>query len=164
MAQKDDTAKAKRFPWLKIALAGSLALNLLIVGFLAGSAARQMGNGGALSARSPGLGAFGAPYMIALPQDNRRDVLRALRETRGEALPDRRARREMFVEVVGLIQAQPFDIEVLSAAVARQAETTVSVQKRAQSAWLNVVANMTDAERESYAAAVEEVLGRKPKR
>jgi hypothetical protein len=70
----------------------------------------------------------------------------------------------MFAEVVDALKAQPFDIGSLSAAVARQADTTVSVQKRAQAAWLEVVSNMTDTERQRYAVAVEDVLSQKNKR
>jgi len=154
--------KAKR-PWLKIALAASVAANLLFVGFIAGAAARHGGESTRM-ARNPGLGAFGAPYMIALPKQERRAVIRKLRAAGGADVPDRDARRVMFQDVLMLLRATPFDGQALEAAVALQATTSIAVQTNAQEAWLDVVRQMSDAERTVYADAVEEVLRRGRKR
>jgi len=158
----NDLPKKRLGVWLKIALAASLAVNLLFVGFVAGAAARQGGEG-ARMARNPGLGAFGAPYMIALQPQERRAVIRNLRASNGD-IPDRSARRAMFQEVLVLLRAQPFDAQALEAAVALQAETSVAVQKNAQQAWLDIVRQMSQAERALYADAVEDVLKRGRKR
>ncbi len=159
--QPRNPVKPKR-PWLKIMLATSVALNLLFVGFLAGAAARHSGDG-APNARAPGLGAFGAPYMRALPTQERRAVLRSLRDAAQGNLPGRGARRAKFQEVLELLRAQPFDAEALTQAVTEQASTAVFVQQTAQNAWLEVVSNMSESDRRAYADAVERVLkdGRK---
>ena len=70
----------------------------------------------------------------------------------------------MFTAVIEELRAQPFDAAALEATVAKQAETTVLVQKRAQAAWLGVISEMSDAERQDYADAVEAVLNKRRKR
>lgn len=159
---KEQPEKNKR-RWLKIALGLSVAVNLLFVGFVAGAAARHGGEG-ARMARAPGLGAFGAPYMIALPEQERRAVIRTLRAAAKGEVPDRSARRAMFQDVLAHLRAAPFDAQALEAAVARQATTSVAVQETAQQAWLDVVAGMSERERLNYADAVEQVLQRGRKR
>ena len=89
--------------WLKIALGISLALNLLIVGFVAGSYARHS-SGHALGSRAPGLGAFGAPYMKALPRQERRAVLRRRAPPLVQAVVH-------DVELGAHAPARPFDAE-----------------------------------------------------
>ncbi len=152
----------KNARWLGIALAVSLAFNLLVVGFVAGSFARQA-RSDSFGVRAPGPGAFGAPYMMALPRQERRAVLRALRAEAKERLPDRQARRAMFEEVLSVLRATPFDRDALQQAVAQQAETSIYVQQTAQRAWINVIAQMSDPERLAYAAAVQDLL-RRPSR
>lgn len=149
--------------WIKILLAGSLALNLAVAGLVAGAVIRHDGPMDR-TIRSPSLGAFGAPYMLALPREDRRAVLRAMRSSQGGDVPSREMRRAVFQEVLTSLRATPFDSAQLQAVVARQATITVDVQKRAQSAWLELVEGMTDAERADYADAVEDVLNRGPKR
>ncbi|MGZ2257561.1 periplasmic heavy metal sensor [Roseobacter sp. A03A-229] len=146
--------------WIKIMLGLSLALNLAVIGLIGGAVLRH-GDGKVAGARNSGFGAYGLPYMIALPREDRRAVGRAVRSAAD--LPDREARRALYRDVLSALRATPFDATVLSAAVLRQAETAVAVQKTAQAAWLAQVSGMSDAERSAYADAVEEVLQRGPK-
>ena len=161
--QEDNTAKPRSPRWMKALLGVSLAVNLCILGLVAGTLLRPDGGGERFS-RSPGLGAFGAPYILALPKQDRRAVFAAMREGSGEELPSRRMRQEMFRDVLTSLRASPFDLDTLENLVANQAAVSVSVQRRAQAAWLDVVAAMDDAERARYADAVEEVLKRGRKR
>ena len=89
-----------------------------------------------------------------------RAVFQALRDGGEVNLPDRRERREMFVAVVADLRARPFDPDALKATVENQAEVAVQIQQRAQAAWLEAVADMTDTERLDYADAVDAVLRR----
>ncbi|WP_299678991.1 periplasmic heavy metal sensor [uncultured Roseobacter sp.] len=145
---------------IKILLGVSLALNLAVVGLIGGAVLRH-GDGKGMGPRSTGFGAYGLPYMMALPREDRRQIGRVIRS--GADLPDRSARRALYRDVLSALRATPFDAGVLAAAAARQAETTIAVQKTAQAAWLDVVAGMSDAERSAYADAVEDVLRRGPK-
>ncbi len=148
---------------MKILFGLSLALNLAVIGIVAGSFLRPEGAGHRLS-KSPGMSAFGAPYVLALPKEDRRAVFQILRKAPREEVPNRQMRREMFRDVLVSLRATPFDADALESAVSRQAESSVSVQSRAQRAWLDVVEAMTDAERADYAAKVEDLLSRGPKR
>lgn len=160
--ENKDQMPAKK-GWIRVVLAVSLALNLATVGFVAGSYFRFGGHGAGF-ARSPGLGAFGAPYMKALPPEHRRTVVAAIRSTSGDQMPSRKMRREMFEDVLATLRAEPFDADLLRQAVTRQANTSVLVQQQAQQAWLDVVNQMEDAERIEYATAIEQMLKRRPRK
>ncbi|WP_299505626.1 periplasmic heavy metal sensor [uncultured Roseobacter sp.] len=145
----------------KVLLGVSLALNLAVAGLVAGTAFRHGGDG-MRGMRSAGFGAYGLPYMIALPKAERRDVIRAVRADREGGVPDRAARRALYSEVLTALRSTPFDAEKLSVAMSGQADAAIRVQKSAQSAWLEVISQMSDAERSAYANEVEEVLRRGP--
>lgn len=155
-------APARTALWVKLMLGLSLALNLAIAGFVLGAVIRH-GGPGHHGRDVPGMRAFGAPYMLALPRDDRRAVLAGMKQHAGRDIPDRAARRAMFAEVVDALRGVPFDPATLRAAVARQSATAVAAQAAAQEAWLEVVSAMSDAERRAYAAEVEEVLRRRPR-
>ncbi|MDW3225561.1 MAG: periplasmic heavy metal sensor [Paracoccaceae bacterium] len=147
----------------KIALGVSLALNLAVAGLIGGAALR-FGEDARGGLRSAGLGAYGLPYMLALPKEERRQVMKAVRSDHKGPVPDRAARRALYAAVLSDLRAEPFDIEALSGALNTQAETTIAVQKSAQTAWLAVVAQMSDSERAAYADDIEDVLRRGPRR
>lgn len=158
--QETDQSKRPVSRRLKITLGLSLALNLAVVGVIAGAMVRH-GEGGAPGARHASFGAYGLPYVIALSRSDRRALGREVRS--GAGWPDRATRRAHYDEVLGALRATPFDKDALAGTVARQAETTIAVQKTAQSAWLEMVAGMSDGDRRAYADAVEQVLNRGPK-
>ncbi|WP_299830758.1 periplasmic heavy metal sensor [uncultured Roseobacter sp.] len=160
---QDTTPKRPRISRrIKVILGLSLALNLAVVGLIAGTALRH-GDEKRGGPRSAGFGAYGLPYMIALPQEERRSVIQAVRAGKKGDLPDRAARRALYLETLATLRATPFDAQALSDVVTRQAQTAIRVQQVAQNAWLEVVANMSDAERAAYAEEIEEVLRRGPK-
>lgn len=163
MAISEDTARKGASRGLKIALGLSLAINLAVAGLIAGALLRPDGPPGR-SERTPGLSTFGAPYMMALPRSDRRRVLAAIRTGLAGEVPDRQARRALFRDVLASLRAEPFDRARLEAAVGRQARTTIAVQAAAQKAWLDIVTDMSAAERLEYACAVEEMLRRGPTR
>ncbi|MEP2642725.1 periplasmic heavy metal sensor [Roseobacter sp.] len=148
---------------IKIILGVSLALNLAVGGLVAGAALRH-GERGPGGPRGAGFGAYGLPYMIALPPEDRRAVSDAVRQGRDAGVPDRAARRALYLDVVSALRATPFDATALAAALGKQTATTLEVQKSAQEAWLGVVTDMSPDARAAYAQAVEEVLRRGPKR
>lgn len=139
----------RRMKWLLI---GSLALNLAVIGLLAGAFLRHDGR----EARGPGPAAFGQPYIRALPQEARREIFRAVRAS--EDVPDRAARRAVYDDVILQLRADPVDLVALGKTVSQQAEASVAVQRVAQDAWLQIVADMSVSERARYADAVAENL------
>lgn len=151
--EKTDTTK--RCPlWVKIALAMSLALNLAIIGLVAGFVLR----GGPSGARLPAMG-YAMPYVLALPKQMRRDVFDAVRGD--DTLPDRRARRAVYGEMISALRATPYDESAVRAILARQADGASRVQAAAQSAWLEALAGMSDAERAAYTENMQEALERR---
>ncbi|MFK7881277.1 periplasmic heavy metal sensor [Roseobacter sp.] len=155
--------KAKLSGRYKAILGVSLAVNLLVVGMVAGAAFRFGGEGGPRDMRSAGLGAYGLPYMIALPPEARREIIREIKSERNGQKLDRSARRALYNDVLNALRAVPFDADSLATSVAQQADTTISVQQSAQSAWLVVVSQMSDAERQAYADEVENALKKRPR-
>lgn len=147
----------------KIILGVSLAVNLVVAGMIGGAALRH-GEGARGGLRSAGLGAYALPYMLALPKEERQQVMKTVRSDRKGRVPDRAARRALYADVLSVLRAEPFDAEKLSIALSTQAETTIEVQQSAQAAWMAVIAQMSDAERAAYADEVEEVLRRGPRR
>ncbi|MFK7870850.1 MAG: periplasmic heavy metal sensor [Roseobacter sp.] len=146
--------------WLKPTLLVSLALNLAFIGVIAGAALRFDGTP-RFTGGPPPSGSFGRAYMMALPKEDRREIMRAVRTSNDAGLPDRAARRDMFKAVVAALEATPFDLTQLDAAVSRQAQSSIAVQSAAQGAWLAHVAAMEDAERRDYAQAINAFLDKR---
>jgi len=142
--------------WIKILLAVSLALNLAVIGLLAGSALR--GGPMMMAGRTPAMG-YAMPYVLALPHDMRRDVFGAVRQDK--SYPDRRARREEYRRMITALRATPFDTAAVKAVLARQAEGASRVQSAAQAAWLDAVASLSDEERMAYTKRMEDALERR---
>ncbi|MBW4708464.1 periplasmic heavy metal sensor [Roseobacter sp. YSTF-M11] len=161
--QTDTDRKPGASRRFKILLGVSLALNLAVAGLIVGTMIRH-GEAGRAGFRTAGLGAYGLPYMIALPNREKRAVIRAVRQNGATGVPDRATRRALYSDVLTALRASPFNPEQLSAAVTRQATTSIAVQKSALEAWLRVVGQMTDAERAAYARDVQDVLRRGPRR
>ncbi|WP_299705731.1 periplasmic heavy metal sensor [uncultured Tateyamaria sp.] len=147
--------------WVKILLGLSLAINLGIAGLVGGIAL----SGGPLGGKGPGMG-YAMPYVLALPQEDRRAVFGVVRGNRD--LPGRDVRRAVYGEMVALLKADTFDRAAVTAILERQARGVEQVQSVAQDEWLDRVAAMSDEERRAYAERVEEVVAkggtRKPRK
>ena len=157
----DDTTPAPRTRcplWVKVLLTLSLAANLAIVAMVAGFLLRGPGP---LRGGGPGL-SYALPYIVALEKEDRRSVLRAVRDN--PDLPDRRARRAHFDEMLTALQADPMDVDAVRTVLARQANGVAEVQAVAQAAWLERVRAMSPEDRSAYAARVEDVLRRGPRK
>lgn len=141
--------------WMRVALIASLAVNLLIVGAVAGALLRHGGPPprGGLS--------FAMPYAKALPREARREMMRAVRETGTGEMLHRGARRAQYGAVLAALRAAPFDPEVLQREVQAQADAAWALRGAVQTEWLRQVAAMDAAERAAYADAVEARLDRR---
>lgn len=148
---------------LKWALGISLALNLIIVGFVGGAAWRFAGPEGAERKMRVEAISSGMVFVHALPREARREMRRAARRD-GKGLPDRAARRAMYGDVLRVLRAETFDAAAVEAVFAQQAATAQGVLSRAQAGWVEVVSDMTVAERRAVADRLEEGLRRGAKR
>lgn len=159
---EQDQAPKRRVPlWVKLLLGASLALNLLIIGVVAGAVSRM--DGPVRAAAS-----YAMPYVVALERDQRREIFDEIREeTRAGKLPGRKARRAFYQEMIAAIQADPFDRGAVEAVLARQRESVIGVQQVAQAAWLERIEALPLEARQAYAERLRNVLkrgGRPPHR
>ena len=144
-----ETNPATRQPWRwrRLVILGALALNLLVLGLIAGAAYGIWGKGNAprhIDRITMGLG----DYILALPPDAR-DRMRAAGSGFG-----REARRARFAKlragrtkIRAALEAEDFDIATLRRTIEEQRETALAGTIALQEAFVEEVARMTDDER-----------------
>ena len=145
--------------YLKLALAISLGLNLLFIGIFAGAAFRHGGKHGAIG---PQLHSYAAPYMRALPRDQRRALFEQVRSE--PAIADRQTRRAFYQRMLAGLRADPFEAAAVQAVLQDQARAVQGLRGASQAVWLDLVSKMSGPERQSYADALEEQLKHKPRK
>ncbi|GGA08698.1 periplasmic heavy metal sensor [Neptunicoccus cionae] len=156
MTQTTEIKKTRN--WGKIALIGSLALNLLVVGLVVGAFARF--DGPPLGRAGMGLGVF----IKSLPEAEQ-DMVRAasgLRpEDRTETMKAFRASKDALGRA---LLAQPFSEETARAAI--QAHHSISLRhaERLQDALVKAVADMTPQEHDAYVERVRQEQEKRRKR
>jgi uncharacterized membrane protein len=146
---------------MRWALGLSLGVNLLVVGLVAGAAYRS---DGPRDGAGMGLRNYGTPYIMALPQDLRREIFEDLRQNKRDRSVTRAARRAQYDEALAALRADPFDQERLLAILDAQREATLGVLQAAQTAWISRIAAMDSEARAAYADSLQEVLERGPKK
>ncbi len=137
--------------WLKLLLAGSLALNLAIVGLAAGATMRHKG-GDNMGASKGGPPSIGAMLFRDLDRDAR-DALRNKAEGGHESY--RAKRRAENDEFIALLRDEPFDASALEAVLEGQAQKREDFQSAVRRAWLLQLTEMSHDDREDYADRVE---------
>lgn len=144
---------------LRIALAVSVALNLLILGLVAGAVLRDGGPRG----RMMGDVAFG-PFTEALAPEDRA----ALRREFVQRLPGMRdVRRQMRADFAGLLaalRAEPFDMEAVRGLIAGQSDRMAERLALGQDLLLGRIGAMTPQARADFADRLEDRLRRGPDR
>lgn len=149
--------KQKTRLWLRLLFGASLALNLLVIGLVAGAAFRFGGPDG----MRPPPRSLGAALYRALP-DEHRDELRSHSKKKRGGHHEKRARDAQ--EVATALRTTPFDLNALDAVLSRQVHERTEFQLSLQSKWLDRIGAMSDAERLAYADRFEEIVSRKGKK
>lgn len=147
----------RRVPlWVKVLLGLSLALNLAVIGLVAGVAIR-FGDGD----RRPVMANYAIPYVMSLPRDDRRGIGKTLRrDTREGRLPQRKSRIAHYEAMLVLLEAEDWDQDAAVEILALQGQDSKAVQSAAQSAWIKTVSAYTVEERRAYAERLRENLRR----
>lgn len=149
---------AKTGRGLRIALAVSVALNLLIAGLVAGAVLRD----GGPRARMMGELEFG-PFTEALSREDRD----ALRRSFLQRMPDLRdMRRQMRSDFNGLLEAlraEPFDAAKLRAAMAGQSDRMAERLTLGRDLLVERIEAMTPEARVEFADRLEDRLRRGPR-
>lgn len=137
----------------RIVLVISLALNLAVVGLVAGSAATGRFGEGPPRSFDLGLG----PMARALDKDERRAIGRVMRQDRALRDFNLRGRVSGMVEA---LKAEPFEPDALRALMAEQASRVAQVQATAQSAFVDQIITMTPERRHAFADQLTQELSR----
>lgn len=146
--------------WVRILLVVSLALNLLVIGAVAGIAIK----GGPFKHATPPVHLANetlGPFTRALTMNDRRLILREIRR-QGQAEGWTRAtHRESLEEMVQLLEAEPFDPDAFGDVF----EATINgLQNRildASDAFVLRVSDMSNEERAAYAERVKDAMDKR---
>ena len=141
---------------LKIALALSLAVNLAIVGLVAGTV---IGFGPMGERDDPRLRALGlGPFAMALSREDRAGF--GARIDRATVRAERRALGEGLNDLREALRTEPFDRAAGAAALARMRDATVTLQTVSHDALLDQIAQMPAADRVALADRFARALRR----
>jgi uncharacterized membrane protein len=141
------TGASRRTPrWMLAALFVSLALNLLVVGSLAGAVWRHRGPPPMASVVIPNL--YG--YASTLVLERRKQLEQLTRDERNHIRPFRREVRAAREEAIKALVAQPFDRDRFVAAQARQAEAENRARSAVQDLYVKIADSLTPDERRAF--------------
>lgn len=144
----------------RIALGVSLALNLLVLGAVAGSVWRH----NAHDARGPKSGtnsSFAIPYLRALPKPARQQMREIAMRGGSDQKGYHANRVKMQREVTAAIRAEPFDAQALKRVVSDQRDRALERDAQFQQAWLSVIEGMDTAARQAYADKLDAMMARR---
>jgi uncharacterized membrane protein len=141
------TEPARRTPrWLLVALLASLALNLIVVGSVAGAMWRFRKAPPWASAVTPNL----LGYASALPAERRKRLWEDTTEERRHIRPFRREVRTAREETIKALLAEPFEKQRFVAAQARQAEAENRARQAVQDLYVKIADSLTPEERHAF--------------
>lgn len=151
----------------RIVLIVSLALNLAVVGLIAGAALRGGHGGPAGDARARAMQArdFGfGPYVAALEHSERRIVGRAFIGKAGRPDKARAGAQAQFEEILDALTSEPFDADAFKSKVLIQLDGLAEKQRIGADVIVDHVSAMTPEARATYARRLDQVLKRPPRR
>lgn len=150
----DKALSRKPRMWVRVLLALSLGLNLLIAGLAVGAFMRP---GGYHSVAMP----VGLPLVRAMAPKDRKAIRR---EVRRMDLPRGEGRGKDLQAVVAGLRSDPFDPGLLKDELDRQSLVRATWQNALREVWLARVATMPPSERAAYAERLEKNAARALKR
>ncbi len=143
--------------WVRPLLIASLALNLAVIGAVAGFA--LIGGHGGRDGRAPG-GPEGMPYFRALGDAERKEMRAALRRDFREHRGSRGQVTEDYRAALDALRAEPFERAALLAVLERQGARGRARFLAGQRVMVDFVAEMTPEDRASYADRLSEQIDR----
>lgn len=143
--------------WMRIALAVSLALNLLVLGAVGGAMTMR----GKWQGHERGAGFSGGPLTHALVPEDRREIGRQMRAAYDTGQLPRSDRAAALDGLVAHLRAVPFDPQAVADDLAARQTGMEAHFQLAQRLLLERLTRMTDAERTAFA---DRLLKRKARR
>ena len=144
--------------WMRVLLVLSLALNLLVAGFIVGDVLTDGGRGRAPRPIEMTLG----PFARAMDAEDRRAILGSLRGNPDLRPLSRDQRSAAFGEILFTLRAEPFDRTHAEAALSAQAERVQGLERAIQGALVDRLATMTPEQRAAFADRLEVELEHRP--
>ena len=151
-----ETPKPRMRTGLRVVLFVSLALNLLVAGLVVGAVAS--GRAGDKARMDLNFG----PFIRALSDEDRRLIVRQVRNDPEARPPSPRERRRDLVEIVDILRTEPFDTERLNMLLAKQRDVGTRVVVAAHTAFAERLAAASPADRAAFADRLEAELRRGP--
>ncbi|MDF0597028.1 periplasmic heavy metal sensor [Psychromarinibacter halotolerans] len=151
MASETETPKRK---WSvgRIVLILSLALNLLVVGLVAGALLHRH----QLPDRPPRIADLGfGPYVRSLSREDREALGTAFKAEEGNFRERRETLRRQFEELLTALRATPYNHDAVQAIITSQQEEALASQRVGSRLFLDHLAGMSDAQRAAYADKLE---------
>ncbi|MBT8408817.1 MAG: periplasmic heavy metal sensor [Alphaproteobacteria bacterium] len=146
--------------WVKMLLALSLGLNLLIVGIVLGALGRG-GLDGRDGDRFQGARELGPlPFVAALEPRDRRALGRALRNQAEPLRQNREMLRARFDALLEALRAETFDRRAVAALIAEQRGLAVDRQEIGERILLDHLASISHGDRMQYADRLDNSLRR----
>jgi uncharacterized membrane protein len=133
--------------WLRIVLVLSLALNLAVIGFVAGN---QMKWGGKDRHHGPKISRMGGPLTHALSHEDRHEIGRAMRAKYKEDDAARTAQRATWDALIVALEADVFDRAVIAGHLADQRTMMTDRMAHGQTLLLDRLEQMSPEERRAY--------------
>lgn len=150
MAETSTPGSAPR--WMRIALAVSLALNLLVVGIVVGAITMH---GRHDRERRIARDVAAAPFVMALDDADRRAVIDELRSETGSLRENRRLIRARFGALLEALRAESFDRGTVETLLAEQRGAATVRQEVGERIFLDRLERMSAAERAAFADRLE---------
>jgi uncharacterized membrane protein len=142
--------------WVKVLLVCSLALNLLIVGAIAGLV---LSGGGKWGPRHPPhMAPVGGPLTRALDQEDRHAIAEKMRSAVGNRKERRAARRAEVEALMDALIAVPFEPDVALARMQALQSNVEEFQAIGRDMLIERLTEMSDTERAGYAKRVRRAM------
>lgn len=152
MANEERKAPGMR-GWVKGLLFVSLALNLVIVGIVAGAFFRF---GPPPHDRTQRDSAF--PYTRALTENDQRALRGKMRDVMRSERRDRATRDASYQQALTLLRADPFDPSAFSAHLEAQFSASAKARDAGRIVLVEHIAGMSTDDRQAYAARLQDAL------
>lgn len=163
-----ETSSPKMALWLRVVLTVSLALNLAVVGLVAGAflkdpPRRDRPEGRQVDRLPAELRELGpAPFFYALSPEDRRLLLEATREREKDLGASRSATMARLEEMLRLLRSEPYDAEKMRALLAEQRMAAVERSHIGEQLLLARFAAMSPEARAAYADRLDHSLRGRP--
>lgn len=152
-----DAPKAPR-RWVIPVMILSLAINLLIVGIVAGWVLSKDGPRGDRREAGAVRGLIGEPFVRALPSADRRALFEQAMENRDQLRENREALRQRLDDFLAALEAKTFEPERVRALLADQRAAAIRRQEIGEEFLIERLTAMSQDERAAYAANLRERL------